>query len=141
MGLFKFISSLWAKWFGPKPKAIVLPPPLHPLITLVLDLVRADHLPCSDPWILQHDKEDDQGRSNKWLYLNRTASDRLYLRNTGALCITHKMNDDWKCDHIILTSSEVETLKGAYDEIMRKRAIKIVEYRSPEKPVIEELCS
>lgn len=75
------------------------------------------------------------------LYLTRTESDRLYLKSAGYMCVGHKIKDKWKYDHITLTSSEVETLKGAYDEIIRKRAIKIVEYRSPEKAVTEELCS
>lgn len=110
--------------------------PLHPLITVVLDLVNADHAPRSDPWTPYRSKED-----SKWLWISRTVADRLYLQNTGSLCVLHEIDDEWETDYINLTDSEKEVLKTAYDEIMRKRAIKIVEYRSSEKDVIEDLCS
>jgi len=123
----------------PKPAPQVILPELHPLITVILDLVRSN----TDPWILYRDDKDDLYHDgqlyDKWLYLSRTASDRLFLKSIGNLCVGHKIKDKWVFDHITLTSSEQEVLTTAYDEIMRKRAIKIVEYRSPEK--IKDLCS
>jgi len=100
-------------------------PKLHPLLTAVLEL-------NADAWNIHasgHDEDD-----KKWIFISRTCDDKLYLKSTGILSLANQFDEKWYYDPIDLTSTEQALMKKTYDEIIRKKAHKIVEYRTVAAP-------
>jgi len=104
---------------------------IHPLISLILDLVSSGE----DPWSFHTNGSGSDDPS--WFFLTRTASDKLYLSDCGALFLSLKIKDTWISNKINLTRAEKRLTSKAYDDILRNRASKILEYRSPEIKVDE----